>query len=92
MQWQVTSLSPHQNGKVIGVLFAVISLVFVIPFLLVALVSGQAEAFPSMFMVILVPVIYLGLGYIMVFVTCALYNRLFGYIGGIEFESQRGET
>jgi hypothetical protein len=92
LKQQVASLSPHQNGKVFGVLFAVSSLVFVIPFLLIGLFSSQDGAFPSMLMAVLFPVIYLVLGYVMVFVCCAIYNRLFKHIGGIEFESQRSEA
>ncbi len=45
-----------------------------------------------MLMAVLFPVIYLVLGYVMVFVCCAIYNRLFKHIGGIEFESQRSEA
>ncbi len=77
MKQQVANLSPHQNGKVFGVLFAVSSLVFVIPFLLIGLFSNQEGAFTSLLMVVLFPVIYLVLGYAMVFVCCAVYNRMF---------------
>ena len=92
MKQQVASLSPHQNGKVFGVLFAVSSLIFVIPFLLISLFTTQDQAFPSLIMVVLFPIIYLVLGYVMVAISCAVYNRMFKYIGGIEFVSQRDDA
>jgi hypothetical protein len=92
MKQQVAKLSPHQNGKVFGILFAISSLIFVVPFLLIGMFSRQGSAFPSLIMVVLFPVLYLVLGYIMVFVSCAVYNVLFKHIGGIEFESQRSEA
>jgi hypothetical protein len=92
LKQQVANHSPQQNGKVFGVLFAVSSLVFVIPFLFIGLFSNHGGAYPSLFVVLMLPVMYLGVGYVMVFVCCAVYNLMFKHIGGIEFESQRSDT
>ncbi|HVB48261.1 MAG TPA: hypothetical protein VNF69_07710 [Burkholderiales bacterium] len=35
----------------------------------------------------MMPVIYLVLGYVMVAIGCLIYNFMFKYIGGIEFDS-----
>ena len=88
MKQQVARFSPHQNGKVFAVLMAVSSLLFVVPFVFIAAFASPQEAGPPLFFVILFPVIYLVLGYVMVAVGCAVYNFMFKFIGGIEFEAR----
>ena len=88
MKQQVARFSPHQNGKVFAVLMAVSSLVLVVPFFLIASFAGPQEAAPPLFLVILFPVFYLVLGYVMVAIGCAVYNFMFKFIGGIEFEAR----
>ena len=90
MKQQVTALSPHQNGKVLAVLMAVGSLVFLIPFFLLFAAFGPPEARPPVFMLLIMPVMYLIFGYIMVAIGCLIYNFLAKYVGGIEFESTAG--
>ncbi|MFC3148473.1 hypothetical protein [Piscinibacterium candidicorallinum] len=93
MKKQIRRLSPHQNGKVAGVLMAVASLVFVIPMSVMfslfapSPMPGQMHFGPSIGMILLFPVMYLVFGYVMVAVACALYNALFGFLGGFEYES-----
>ena len=84
---QITRLLPHQNGKVFGVLMAIVSLVFFLPFFLYFVLAGPPDARPSLFMMLVMPLVYLVLGYVMVALGCVLYNFMFRYIGGIEFES-----
>lgn len=98
MKRQIKRMSPHQNGKVFGVLMALSSLVFVIPMVLAfslmpTPVDQQGQpAGPPVFIFILFPVLYLVMGYIMVAVGCALYNFTFKYIGGIEYEVSEGDA
>jgi hypothetical protein len=87
MKQQIARFSPHQNGKVFAVLFAVSSFVFLVPFTLFFLVSAPVEARPPIFFFLAMPVMYLVMGYVMVAVGCAVYNLLYKYIGGIEFEA-----
>lgn len=88
MKQQVAKLSPHQNGKVFAILMALSSLVFIVPFGLFAVVSAPAGARGPMFMFLVMPLIYLVFGYVSIAIGCAVYNYMFKYIGGIEFESQ----
>jgi hypothetical protein len=88
MKQQVARFSPHQNGKVFAILMAVGSLIFLVPFTLVAFFAAPKEAGPPMFMFLVFPVLYLVFGYVMVAVSCALYNYMFKYVGGIEFEAR----
>lgn len=92
MKTQIKRLSPHQNGKVFGVLMAVSSLVFLMPMFLVMTLTmptvdphGGPVYFPQ-FMFLLMPLFYLVFGYLFVAVGCLAYNFFVKYIGGIEFE------
>ncbi len=93
MKTQIKRLSPHQNGKVIGVLMALSSMIFVIPMMLIFAFAptpvgpdGQPTAMP-MYISLLFPILYLVMGYLMTIIGCALYNFTFKYIGGIEYET-----
>ncbi len=87
MKQQVERLSPHQNAKVFAVLMAVSSLIFLIPLFLFMFASAPEQARPPVTFLLLAPLMYLVMGYVMVVVGCAIYNFMFKYIGGIEFES-----
>ena len=91
MKKQISRLSPHQNGKVFGVLMAVSSLIFLLPMFAIMFFTmpevdqhGNPVTFP-IFMILLMPIFYLIFGYISVAIWCFIYNFLFKYIGGIEF-------
>ena len=86
MKQQVVRFSPHQNGKVFAVLSAVGSLVFLVPMFLLFSIIAPSQARPPFVMLLTMPLIYLVLGYVMVAIGCALYNFMFRYVGGIEFE------
>lgn len=91
MKKQVKRLSPHQNGKVFGVLMAVATLPMFIPMMLMMLfampaMDGNDTSFPG-FMFILFPILYLIFGYVSVAIMCVFYNFLQKHIGGFEYEA-----
>lgn len=88
MKHQIERFSPHQNAKVIAVLMTLGSLVFVIPVFIAALFAPPSEQTPPAWMVLLMPLVYLVLGYISVAVGCLLYNFLVPFTGGIEFSAK----
>lgn len=90
MKQQISSFSPHQNGKVFAVLMAVGSLVFLIPMFLFFMAAAPAGTRPPLLMLLFLPVMYLVMGYVMVAIGCAAYNFMFKHIGGIEFETTDG--
>ncbi|HEY8605612.1 MAG TPA: hypothetical protein VIM12_00695 [Noviherbaspirillum sp.] len=94
MKIRITRFAPHQNAKVIAVLMALSSLLFVMPMWLVMVlfpvVEGQARPAAGMFL--LFPVMYLVLGYLMVALACWLYNLVCRYVGGIEYEARSDES
>ena len=95
MKIQIARLAPHQNAKVVGILSGLGSLLLVFPMIIVFSFShpgvdaqGHAMAPPPVWIFLIFPVIYLAMGYIMAFVACVVYNFMFKYIGGIEYESK----
>ena len=94
MKHQIARLSPHQNAKVAAILWALISLLFVVPMFLVLTLTAPPQArhdpLANYFMFAL-PFIYLIVAYIGVLLVCAIYNFLFRFIGGFEFESREGQ-
>lgn len=99
MRTQISRLSPHQNGKVFGVLMGIATLVFSVPMFFVLLnmppgmdMHGNPVGAPPGWLAIFFPVAYLVMGYIMVVLGCALYNLMFRFIGGIEFETREQDA
>lgn len=90
MKIEIRRLSPHQNAKVIAVLMAVSSLVLFVPlYILFSFVPPpEGEPRPPAFMLLIFPLLYLVMGYIMVAIGCAIYNFISRYTGGIEYEAR----
>ncbi len=88
MKQQVVRFSLHQNAKVFAVLIAISSLIFLIPLMLIFMLATPVAGRPPMIMIAIMPIIYLVFGYISVAIGCAIYNFMYPYIGGIEFESK----
>ena len=87
MKQQIKRLSPHQNGKVFGVICALGSLVFIIPMSIAMGTMGPASTGMPTWMLLLFPVMYLVLGYLSVAIGCLVYNVAFAFLGGIEYET-----
>lgn len=88
MKLQVAYLTPHQNGKVMGIISAVTSLVFAVPiFLLISVLAPAAEEALPFGVVLLFPVMYLVMTYLMVAIGCMVYNAIVRYTGGLEYEA-----
>ena len=87
---QIKRLSPHQNAKVSAVMMAIVSLVFILPFGLIAAAFSPAgtEAGLGFGFLIAAPLIYLVIGYVMTIISCALYNFVSRFVGGIEYEAE----
>lgn len=97
MKKQIKRLSPHQNGKVFGILMALMTLPFMLPmFMMMSFAVPHMDhymdgnelvgmGFPTIFMFI-APLIYLLIGYIFVAIWCLLYNFIQRFVGGFEFE------
>jgi hypothetical protein len=98
MKTQISRLSPHQNGKVFGILMALTTLVVGIPiFTFIFFMDPDLdEKGRASTLVLFVPyifaIVYLIFGYLCVSIGSAIYNVLSKYIGGFEFEQKDRET
>jgi hypothetical protein len=93
MKIRIERFSIHQNAKVFAVIMAVSSLVFVVPlFLFASMRSPRPAGFPGGLFFLLLPLIYLVIGYIGIAIGCWVYNLLAKITGGLEFESEAVEA
>ena len=86
MKQQVVRFSPHQNGKVMAVLMTIFSLIFIVPFVLFGALFGAGGAGASLWMIVVMPIVYLVFTYVTFAIGCAVYNALVPLIGGFEYE------
>ncbi len=86
MKQQVARFSPHQNGKVMAVMMALISVIFLLPFMLIGSLFGLGAGRGSLWMLIALPIFYLVFTYVTFAIGCAIYNALVPFIGGFEYE------
>ena len=95
MKQQIRHFSPHQNAKVFSVLFALSSLIMVVPMFFFTFLAipdeAQASAFPG-FLFLLFPIIYLIFGYLFIGIGCWIYNFITKFTGGIEFQIEQKST
>ena len=92
MNRKITKFTPHQNGKVFGILVALGSLIFLVPmFLIFSMVTPQPNS-PPAFIFLLFPIMYLIFGYLSIAAGCLMYNFMFRYIGGIEYDAEESGT
>ena len=55
-------------------------------YLLFAAIAPAGQR-PSLMVMLAMPVLYLVFGYAVVAIGCAVYNAMYAYVGGIEYES-----
>ena len=84
---QIKRFSPHQNAKVFAVMTAAMSLIVVVPMMLIMSAFMPGEGKLSALAMLMLPVGYLVVGYIMTAIGCAFYNLVAKFVGGIEYES-----
>lgn len=90
---QIKRIGVKQTAKVAAVCYFLISLVFVLPIGIVTLLLGSSSkgsaGFPAIFggvFLLVLPVIYAVLGFVMVAISAALYNFVAKHVGGVEIE------
>lgn len=96
----IRRVSPLSAAKVAGALYALLGLIFGALFSLAAIAgsmaslandSGGGAAFGALFgvgAVVLFPLFYGALGFVMTFIMAALYNLIAGMVGGVEVDVQ----
>jgi hypothetical protein len=92
----ITRVSPLSVAKVAGLLYALIGLIFGVFVSLAALAGAFAGAdndqgaflgaFFGVGSVILLPIFYGCMGFVMTFISAWLYNIVSGVVGGVEID------
>lgn len=89
---QIRSFGVLQTSKVVAIIYALVTLVFFVPFALIGLLAGAASGGQEgifggvafLVLALLAPVLYGILGFIFTALSCAVYNVVAGWVGGIE--------
>ena len=92
MNRTITRFKPHQNGKVFGILMALGSFGFLVPVFVMFTAIGPQKDGPPPFIFLLMPIFYFVFGYLSIAVGCLLYNFMFRYIGGVEYEEESSDA
>ena len=90
----VKRIAPLSCAKLVGTLYAILGLCFGAVISVISLVGGFADAgesaaFGALFgvaAIVLLPVLYGGMGFVTTFIGAALYNVLAGVVGGVEID------
>jgi flagellar biosynthesis protein FliP len=98
MKRTLKRIAPLQFGKIIGLLYGLISLLFT-PFILLVTVLGSLtsdhvqQGPPTVVMAgiglilcAVIPMLYAAMGFVVGIIGAAIYNLLARMVGGIEFE------
>ena len=82
------------SAKISCALYGIMGLIFVPIFLIIGaagLLTGQKEqaavgAMTGLFLAIMMPLLYAGMGFVIGALSAVIYNLVAGWIGGIEIE------
>jgi hypothetical protein len=93
----IKRIGPVSCAKIAGTLYAILGIVLGGVFSLAALAgvfaadAAETPAFPMLFggaAIVVLPVLYGCLGFVMALISAWLYNVLAGWVGGIELDLQ----
>ena len=85
MKQRIRRFDPFQIAKVMGVIYALMGLLFV-PFFYFAASASQGSMPFGTGVVIALPFLYGIFGFIFTAIAAAVYNLVAGWVGGIEVE------
>jgi hypothetical protein len=93
----INRIGPMSCARISGTLYAVMGLILGAVFSLVALAGGfsaessEETGFAAVFgvaAIVVLPLVYGGIGFLATFIAAWLYNVLAGVVGGIELDLQ----
>ena len=85
MAQRIRRFGVGQTAKVLGVLYALLGVLF-IPFFMLASMFAPDQSFGGVGLALIFPVIYGVIGFIFTAIGCLFYNLVAGWVGGIEIE------
>jgi hypothetical protein len=90
---RIKRIAPLQAGKILGILYGAMGLLFAPFFLIISAITsnlpeanGKMPAFFGVGMAIAAPVIYAVMGFVIGVVGAAIYNLVAKWVGGFEVE------
>ena len=93
MKKELIHVDPLRTGVVLGILYGAMGLIlipFLIVFILIGAAAGKHSALPAVgfgiFMMILAPVFYGVMGFILGIIASCVYNLIAKFTGGLKFE------
>lgn len=92
---KVKKIGVLQTAKISAIIFFLISLVVFVPVMLIMVIigaiSGNTEIWTAILPIIIMPILYPLIGFLMTALWCWLYNVIAKKIGGIEIEFEAVE-
>jgi len=82
MELRIKRIAPVQLGKVLAVIYALISLFFFL-FMLIATIAAPEEKEPGLLFTFIMPVLYIIFGFIGGIIGAIIYNYSAKWVGGI---------
>jgi len=83
MVQRLSRFSVGQTAKVLGLLYALMGLIF-LPFVMIPIAMSPQDFGFGIGFALVVPILYGVFGFIFTAIGCALYNWVAGKVGGIE--------
>ena len=84
MNKKIKRIAPLQLGKMLAVLYAIFSAI-TIPFIILGMISSpRRTGLINMGLMILMPLIYIVIGFVGGIIVAAVYNLCAKWVGGIE--------
>jgi hypothetical protein len=85
MKKRIKNVTPLQLGKMLATLYAVLAVVL-IPFMLIGVMFSKQPKMPGIILAIILPMIYIALGFLFGVIGAFVYNLCAKWIGGVEVE------
>lgn len=91
---ELKRIDPFSTAKIAGVIYLIITAVILIPFSLIMMffmtsgsfgLSGNESIFGGT-MLLFLPIAYAVIGYLATLLSCAIYNLVASWVGGIKYE------
>lgn len=86
MKIRIKKITPLQAGKMLAAIYALFSVIIVPIMFLAFLFAPPGSGAIPLIMVIVMPLIYIVMGFIGGIIGAFIYNLVAGWIGGIEIE------
>lgn len=85
MKQKIQRIAPLQLGKLLAVIYALFSVVF-IPFIMLSAFMSPEGSGPGILFAIGMPILYIVLGFIGGIIGAFIYNLSAKWVGGVEIE------